>query len=907
MADLMDGWEEDQEDDADGYGEPAPAVGGGMGDEDLEDDEGFDDDYDDEDDGIFSLEKLDQNFGGSYGGIKLALARSGVVTMATETGVLIQFDVRSQEITEIEMPVRGGDCDITGIFGDDAGKHYLISAQSNMENNVYYLQPGTRKPKKMDKLKGHEVSAVGWDNTNKSDLTTSTILLGTQDGHFFETKITKGKEEFWHLLYTIKDKDNTMAGFKICGIDVQQLGDKRMYILASTPTRLYEFSGGPTFEALFGQLGANPSFQELPGSPSMHSELHLFTARARRERQFAWLTGAGIYTGKMTAGKASRGGKAKTDVVKDKDLKPYPCVSCGEDLPQCQCDPADRGTGEPPRSIGLTEFHFMLLYDDQLQVVNQLSSKKVFDEPFRMTRMKGDPRGLLYDPGQGSHWLYTDRFLFRLNIVEEDRTMWELHLEKEQYEEALVFCKNSAQKDAVLTKQATKCFEDKKYDMAATFYAKTTMSFEEITLKFVSQDEPEALRMYLGNKLDNVSEHDDTQRTLLCTWLVEIYMDNINHADGDDALAALVKEFKMFLTDQKLHLDPTTTYNLLSSHGRMDELLFFAELLGDFERVITHYIQVCDYKLALETLQKNAEATQHSDLYYKFSPALMAHVPYLTVSAWLGAMNVKDHYGNPLIEPRKLIPALMRYDPSRPKFADSEDVPTEEVGSNQAVKFLLECIEDHGVEDPAVSNYLISVLAQQPSEEALLRFLNNVATEGSYDVSYALRQCMAADKQEAVVYLYGELGLYEEAVERALGLSNLELALANADRPGQSSRERGELSGVGGDEESAELRKRLWLRIARHVVTEKDDIRAAINLMAQSDGLLKIEDILPFFPGFARIDDFKDEICNALDGYNQHITNLKEEMRQVRLTIPRMLACLSGSDPALTEYCGVVV
>jgi hypothetical protein len=51
MADLMDGWEEDQEDDADGYGEPAPAVGGGMGDEDLEDDEGFDDDYDDEDDG----------------------------------------------------------------------------------------------------------------------------------------------------------------------------------------------------------------------------------------------------------------------------------------------------------------------------------------------------------------------------------------------------------------------------------------------------------------------------------------------------------------------------------------------------------------------------------------------------------------------------------------------------------------------------------------------------------------------------------------------------------------------------------------------------------------------------------------------------------------------------------------
>lgn len=376
MGDLMDGWDSGEEDSGGGYaGAPAPAIGGGE-----DSDSGSGEDYGDDEDAQFALEKLEQNFGSSYGEIKVALARAGTLTMATETGVLIQFDVRSQEITEIEMPVRGGDCDITGIFADDAGKHYLVSAQSGMENNVYYFQPATRKPKKMDKLKGHEVSAVGWDSTNKSDGTTGSILLGTLDGHFFETKITKGKEDFFHPLYAIKDKDNTMAGFKICGIDVQQLGDKRMYILASTPTRLYEFSGGPTFEALFGQLGANPSFQELPGSPNMHSELHVFTARARREKQFAWLTGAGIYTGKMTAaGKSSRG-KGKTDVVKDKDLKPYPCTSCGEAT--CDCDAADRGTGEPPRSIGLTEFHFMLLYDDQLQIVNQLSSKKVINRQY---------------------------------------------------------------------------------------------------------------------------------------------------------------------------------------------------------------------------------------------------------------------------------------------------------------------------------------------------------------------------------------------------------------------------------------------------------------------------------------------------------------------------------------------
>lgn len=42
--------------------------------------------------------------------------------------------------------------------------------------------------------------------------------------------------------------------------------------------------------------------------------------------------------------------------------------------------------------------------------------------------------------------------------------------------------------------------------------------------------------------------------------------------------------------------------------------------------------------------------------------------------------------------------------------------------------------------------------------------------------------------------------------------------------------------------------------------------------------VLKIEDILPFFPDFVVIDDFKEEICTALEGYSSHIESLKAEM-----------------------------
>lgn len=46
----------------------------------------------------------------------------------------------------------------------------------------------------------------------------------------------------------------------------------------------------------------------------------------------------------------------------------------------------------------------------------------------------------------------------------------------------------------------------------------------------------------------------------------------------------------------------------------------------------------------------------------------------------------------------------------------------------------------------------------------------------------------------------------------------------------------------------------------------------------ENTDLLQIEDILPFFPDFVVIDDFKDEICDALEGYAAHIDTLRREM-----------------------------
>lgn len=60
-----------------------------------------------------------------------------------------------------------------------------------------------------------------------------------------------------------------------------------------------------------------------------------------------------------------------------------------------------------------------------------------------------------------------------------------------------------------------------------------------------------------------------------------------------------------------------------------------------------------------------------------------------------------------------------------------------------------------------------------------------------------------------------------------------------------------------------DLRRKLWLRIAEHEIRGKDDVKQALELLKDCN-LLRIEDLLPFFSDFEKIDHFKDAICDAL-------------------------------------------
>ena len=79
---------------------------------------------------------------------------------------------------------------------------------------------------------------------------------------------------------------------------------------------------------------------------------------------------------------------------------------------------------------------------------------------------------------------------------------------------------------------------------------------------------------------------------------------NSSAAYYEEQLAEIKDEFKSFLETYSNVLHKATTYKLVSSHGRSNELLYYASLIGDSDRVISHWIVQKEWQKALDVLTR---------------------------------------------------------------------------------------------------------------------------------------------------------------------------------------------------------------------------------------------------------------------------------------------------------------
>ncbi|RAH64428.1 vacuolar protein sorting protein DigA [Aspergillus aculeatinus CBS 121060] len=806
-----------------------------------------------------------------------AQVANNVLILALSTGRILRIDLDTPEdIDDIDLPKKSSEIGvIRRMFLDPSASHLIITTTLG-EN--YYLHTQSRQPRPLSRLKGVSIESVAWNPAHPT-ASTREILLGTTDGQIWEAYIEpssefyRREERYAHVVF------KALEGSPVTGLWAESIPTRPELrrVLIATHGKLLSFlgrtgrygreGGGPIYADLFQR--ESPVTHEIQkpsgAAPSMLAVSPILadaqTTGGVADKEFAWLSSQGVFHGQLP-------------YAPEKLSKPLESASM---LPRSVFPASESARGgkkliqDPITAVTLSQWHIFALVEGRIVAVNRMSEEIVFDEA--VLEPGQSALGLLTDATQHTYWLFTSREIYEIAVENEDRDVWKVYLQKQMFDQALQYARTSAQKDAVSTVSGDFLAEKGRYLEAATVWGRSSKGFEEVCLKLINRGEHDALRKYLLSQLSTYKKSSSMQRIMVASWLVEVFMTKLNSLDDNiatraelaegtsteevkDELGTVRAEFQDFVTRYRSDLDKKTAYDIISSHGREEELLFFATAANDYNYVLSYWILREKWTEALNVLQRQSDP----DVFYKYSSVLMTH-------AAAGLVDILMRQTN--LEPERLIPALLNYN-------KTVNVP---LAQNQAVRYLNFIIVNHPNPSAAVHNTLISIHASSAStsEAGLLTYLQSQqSSPPPYDADFALRLCIQHQRVQSCVHIYSAMGQYLQAVELALQHDDIELAAIVADRP----------------EGNEKLRKKLWLLVAEKTIRQPGKgIKDAIEFLRRCE-LLRIEDLIPFFPDFVVIDDFKDEICSALEEYSRHIDALRQEMdnsahtaRQIRTEI----------------------
>lgn len=398
------------------------------------------------------------------------------------------------------------------------------------------------------------------------------------------------------------------------------------------------------------------------------------------------------------------------------------------------------------------------------------------------------------------------------------------------------------------------------------------------------------LRLYVLEILKALPAPMKSQKTMLAIWLVEIYLHQIAAAENYESLGLynspqtaptlrrdeITSDFQRFLRDFSMHLDYPTVVSLITARNQRSLLLYFTRIMGDYHRVVSILITSQKYSEALSLLM-DAQTEKIELFIYKIAPMLMEHEPERTVEMLLR----KEH-----LSFASLLPMIMHYTSKldervlqAEKYADHEDVM--HVEDNYAIRYVQQQLERCGISlsssstateggggggvggeddadrdgidldlwgsstiEPVLIHTFVWLLAKyDPTgrEERLtvllarlvqLREMRFLDDHVALDMEYVLRMCRMFHRKRsairALLLLQHRLAAVTEALSVDVGFAKV-------------IAQKGFAKVIAQKECDVDMKKKLWLVIAGHQIAHDVDIKQAIAVIAESDGVLQIE------------------------------------------------------------------
>jgi len=261
---------------------------------------------------------------------------------------------------------------IKKIFLDVNGDHLLVNTEAG--ETFYFSARNLRaggKGRPISRLNNLHIESIAW-NKDSTTSTTREILLGTQDGSILETYI-----EFSDYIPNARYvRQLRNFGTPIIGLHVENSGDATRDVFIASRLAVTVFSGKITrkpggdissvYSTFFDEANSG-QFQELSGQ--MASRISILPGSAtdlrgggQSEAYFAWTTSPGLFHGSIHSAKSS----GDDSIFSNATLLPYASMF-------------DISEGKPILPE-LSQFHVLVLHENQLVAINRMNNRVVFKE-----------------------------------------------------------------------------------------------------------------------------------------------------------------------------------------------------------------------------------------------------------------------------------------------------------------------------------------------------------------------------------------------------------------------------------------------------------------------------------------------------------------------------------------------
>eukprot|EP00941_MAST-03F_sp_MAST-3F-sp1_P006526 g6526.t1 len=633
---------------------------------------------------------------------------------------------------------------------------------------------------------------------------------------------------------------------------------------SSHSLRYYEFIGGPDFVSLFSEYNDNEyndtdkKEEEEKGKENEEDNIVIGNNRkgglssssssSSSPLQFTEISSKKKGFGEIIATSSSplsvvcpHGGMAKAFVLETNDGFTYGRFAFGSQhagerliTDQGQITFESTSKRRKEHKVALSQFHYLLLRENEtndhsfvVQAMSRLSEEIVFEQTFASFNNynhMNNYKTVMSDSTTGEIWVVSNENIWLLQMKNESSDIWKEYLtiamsgEECEFGSALRWCPSNRERHIVNREHSEYLFELGQLEMAARKLSDAGCAVEDVILRFMVQKKNAvfALESYLQDYLLSLSSNQTSQRTVLLTWMLEIYLYRIHISFEESEKNDAVSSLNEFLRENFVDLDIRSSLEALGNYGRTNEMLYFAEKCGQWRRIVDHYIQQKKYDLAIDVLMKMPKH-EAKPMYYEFSFLFVKHVPERIIELWSSEEYL-------FLEPLRLMPALTKFQKR------NEDL---------TMKYLRHITKfpHQRCRDQLVYDYFFSLLVKQSigkSENIILSYLEervNDKISMIIDLQRALRLSKQKRRKKTCIKLYSIIGLIDEAIDTALHNNFIE-----------------EAKELAAKVKNFDKRKELWFKIVEYFLVDKGDLEGGMSILSQCGGVLDVKSILPLMP-----------------------------------------------------------